>query len=240
MHTAAQLFGNPIERALDLAFEDNPKSVSRILKDTGADSLNVLVPPSAVAGVNQLKSAIANYDPLMDMPIEDMTMQKNPDKTEHYNSFTSEVAKGLGNTFNQSPAKIDYMLKSLTGGTGRDILDITDNVLAKTGAVERPQKVDTILDILNPTRRYQYKDTSGLETSNELYEQQKRDSFDGNKDSDAVRLYSDMKALNKEIKGIRESTDMTSQEKKKAIADLREQQRLIGDEAISLGILKNR
>jgi hypothetical protein len=240
MHTAAQLFGNPVERMLDNVFDDNPKTISRILKDTGADSLNTLVPPSAMAGVSQIKNAIANYDPLMDMPIEDLSMQHNPNKAQHYNSFTSEVAKGLGNLTNQSPAKIDYILKGLTGGTGRDILDITDNTLAQTGLKKRPQKVDTTLDILNPVRRYQYKDTSGLETSNDLYNQQAADTFNGNKSSDAVRLYKDMKELNKQVKAVREDDKMSSSEKKQAISDLRKQQRSIGDEAIKLGILKNR
>jgi hypothetical protein len=236
MHTAAQLFGNPVERVLDTVFDDNPKTVARILKDTGADSLNALIPPSAVAGISSIKNAIANYDPLMDMPIEDLSMQHEPDKTKHFNSFTSELAKKLGGVTGQSPAKIDYLIKSLTGGTGRDVLDVSDNLLAKTGAVDRPQKVDTILDILNPVRRYEYKDTSGLETSKDLYDQQLRDG----KGSEAANFYADIKSISKEIKGIREDKEMSSEDKKKAIANLREQQRQIGDSAIKSGILKNR
>jgi Large polyvalent protein associated domain 38 len=238
MHTAAQLFGNPIERVLDTVMGDNPKTWDRILKDTGKDSLTALIPPTAVAGVSQLSSAIANYDPLMDMPIEDATMKNIPDKSERYNSFTSEVAKLIGKTDIASPAKIDYVLKALTGGTGRDVLDITDNTLASLG-VDRPSKVDSTLDILNPVRRYQAKDTAGLGTSNELYEQTQWDDYKG-EDSGAAALYDEMKSLNKEIKGIRESKDLKPKEKQELIAELREYQRAIGDEAIRSGVLKKR
>jgi hypothetical protein len=239
MHVGAQIFANPIERVLDRMYDEDPKSTSRIFKDTGKDLGRTLMVPNSVAGLQLIMDSMANYNRLMDMPIEDPIMQGTPDKTKRYNSFTSEVAKGLGKVSGQSPAKIDYLLKGLTAGTGRDALDLSDNILAKLG-VNRPEKVDTSWDILNPTQRYSLKDTNGLGTSSDLYEQQKLDEYNGEGDGDSARLYSEMKALNKEIKGIRESKDMTSKEKKEAIAALRGQQRVIGDEAIKLGILKNR
>jgi hypothetical protein len=247
LYVGAQLFANPIERILDHVTGEDPTTFAKFVKSTGTD-FTKLMPPTTIAGLSQLGAANANFDPLMDMPIEDAAMQRDPNNLNHYNSFTSEASKGFSKvvdkasfgTIKPSPAKVDYILKSLTGGSGRDLLDVADNTLAQTGLVKRPQKVDTTLDILNPSRRFVYKDTSAPGTTNRLYNQQKQDAFNGNKEADSVRLYKEMKDLNKQIKDIREDTSTSSAEKKQAISDLRKQQRSIGDEAIKLGILKNR
>jgi hypothetical protein len=233
MHVGAQIFANPVERVLDQVYKQNPKSVKQLLKDTGKDVGTVLTPPNSVAGLQLIMDSMANYNRLMDMPIEDYTMQNTPDKTKRYNSFTSEVAKGIGKTTGQSPAKVDYVLKGLTAGTGRDVLDLTDNAIAKVKPGSRPSKIDTSLDIINPVRRYEYKDTSGTGTYNRLYEEQKV--------NDAAKpYYEDMKALNKQIKKIRESKSLSSSDKKKQIAALRNEQRKVGSDAIEAGILQNR
>lgn len=233
MHVGAQIFANPVERILDKLTNDNPKAWSRIAKDTGKDLGTVLTPPYSVAGLQLLTDSMANYNRLMDMPIEDMTMQRTPDKTKRYNAFTSELAKGIGKKTGQSPAKVDYVLKGLTAGTGRDVLDLTDNAIAKMKPGSRPSKVDTSLDIINPVRRYQYKDTAGTGTYDKLYQAQQVDDA-------AKPYYEDFKALNKKIRKIRESKSLSSADKKKQIAALRDEQRKVGDEAIKSGILKNR
>ena len=93
--------------------------------------------------------------------------------------------------------------------------------------------MDTSLDIINPVRRYQYKDTAGTGTYDKLYQEQQV--------NDAAKpYYEDFKALNKEIRKIRESKSLSSADKKKQIATLRDQQRKVGDDAIKAGILRNR
>ena len=37
MHVGAQLFANPVERVLDQVFKQDPKTIPRLLKDTGSD-----------------------------------------------------------------------------------------------------------------------------------------------------------------------------------------------------------
>lgn len=261
LYVGAQLFANPIERVLDHITKEDPTTFKRFVRETGND-FGRLMPPTTIAGLSQLTAANANYDPMMDMAIEDATMKKNPNKLEHFNSFTSEAAKGLSKltdkaTFGAvtpSPAKLDYVMKSLTGGAGRDLLDITDNVLAKTGVVDRPQKVDTILDTLNPVRRYEYKDTAGSGLIDRLLYNDKNAYKDneyaraqyrketGKKTAPKTPIndfYDTNKEISSAIKVIREDKKMSSAEKKKAISELRGYQRQIGDEALKMGILQD-
>jgi DNA-binding transcriptional regulator YiaG len=86
----------------------------------------------------------------------------------------------------------------------------------------------------------QYKNTDSLETYNRLYQQQQIDKENGNKTSQATELYNQMKALNKQIKAIREDTKLSSQDKKDQISALRAEQRKVGDQAIRSGVIRNR
>jgi hypothetical protein len=254
MHLGAQLFANPVERVLDQVFQQNPQSTGKILKDTGKDTLiNGLMPPSAIAGVQLISDMTANYNRMLDMPIESTKMQKNPDQTQHFDSYTSEVAKvlgqhGLTQVTGQSPAKIDYLLKGLTAGTGRDVLDTIDNLVAMTG--NRPAKTQPIADILNPTNRYKLDNSAGLGTYNRLADLSKQNEWDRAKLRAATgqaklpknqinKINDAFNELNKQIAGIRESTKFSASEKKQKISALRDQQRKIGDMLINSGMLKN-
>jgi hypothetical protein len=184
----------------------------------------------------------------MNMPIEDAAMQKNPYKEENFNSYTSEVAKTIGKYTKKSPAKIDYILKGLTAGTGRDVLDLSDNVLAKLG-VDRPKKTDTNWDILNPTRRYNLRDDASLGTGTRLRKawevvEHDRSAYrkeTGERTAPKTRvneMYDANRDMNKAIKGIREDKKLSSSQKKKMIAEIRALQRQLGDDALKEGILK--
>jgi hypothetical protein len=249
MHLGAQLFANPLERVLDQVFNQNPQSAGKILKDTGKDVVvNGFMPPSAIAGVQLVSDMTANYNRMLDMPIEDKNMSANPDKTQHFNSYTSEVAKLMGNMSGQSPAKIDYLLKGLTAGTGRDVLDTIDNLAAMNG--NRPAKTQTIADIIKPWKNYTLDNSAGLGTYDRLSKLSKQNEWDRKQlraalgesklpKNDINKIDDAYKELNKAIAGIREATGMTAGEKKQKISELRDQQRKIGDMLIKSGMLRN-
>lgn len=224
----AQVFANPVERALDYIYDETLKTAPELAKDTMKDMLNVLIPPMGVVGLTSLLEWQANHDFFTGMPIEDREMQAKMDKTERYNSFTSELAKNIGKGTGQSPAKIDHLIKGLTGGVGRDVLDITDNFLSSDGS--RPSKTRTLTDILNPLRAFEHNETSSSGIYDFLYDQQLKDKEAGFKGTDAQTAYKEMQEINKEIKEIRESTSLSAKEKKEKIARLRDSQRKIGSD----------
>jgi hypothetical protein len=84
MHIGAQIFANPVERILDNVTGQNPKTWQRMLKDSGSDLASTLVPPYSVAGVQLIMDSMANYNRLMDMPIESTSepQMKLSDKTK--------------------------------------------------------------------------------------------------------------------------------------------------------------
>lgn len=236
-HLVAQLFANPVERVLDKIYDDSGKSAEEIAKDSFMDTGKMLVPPSSIALVSQITGAVSNYDWFMDMPIEDSTMEREPDKTKRYNMYTSEVAKKVGEITGQSPAKIDYVLKGLTGGTGRDALDTMDNLLAKGGDGDRPTKINSIDEILNPIKGYKYDATGSSGMYDRIYKAQQKDKADGKKTSPAIKYYEEMREVQKEIKATREDMKLSSEQKRSKITRLRDEQRRIGDRALKSGVL---
>lgn len=234
-HLVAQLFANPLERALDKMFDNKDKTVKTIAKETVKDLFKNLAPPMGIAGASELIEAVTNYDLFTETPIEDAAMQrKRPE--ERYNVYTSELAKMIGDATGGSPARIDHVIKGLTGGVGRDALDLMDNIVAETG--DRPAKVNSIDEILNPLMGFQYDDTAASGRFNDLYNIQQQETWDGLEDTPAQGLYEEFREINKEIKSVREDKSLSSKEKRKQISQLRKIQRELGDQAINQGLIR--
>ena len=235
-----QAFANPIERALDKVYVDTDKPSGQITKEAGLDVFQTLMPPTTLIGFTSAYEVMANKDFFTGMPIEDMAMQNQEDKTERYNAYTSEVAKKAGDATKQSPAMLDHLLKKHTGTLGRQGLDVLDNVLAKDGS--RPAKVNTSARIANPFSRFLHNETSASGLYNEIYKQSEKDDKawrEANPDklrmpkkdrpkTKAQKAYEQMKELNDEIKDIRESTEYTAKQKQDMIGKLRDKQKRIG------------
>lgn len=241
-HLLAQIFANPIERVLDEITVGSNKEVADHVKETIKDFSQSLAPPMGMAGVREIIEAYTNYDFLMDMPIEDSKMQKEPDKSKRYNAYTSEVAKEAFNTplgdllsltGINSPAKFDHVLKGLTGGLGRDVLDTIDNLIYELGG-DRPSKTQTTGQILNPLTRFLHDETRSPEGITQLYDlaQQNPD----NEDIKAINKYN--QEISKLIREIREDTSLEPQEKRDSIAVLRQTQRDISDLMREMGLIK--
>ena len=240
-HIIAQIFANPIERILDGIFMDGQagiKNPDKFAKETISDLASSLTPPMGLAGVTELVEAMANKDFYMDMPIEDQAMQQLPPE-ERYNVFTSELAKELGQITGLSPARIDHVIKGLTGGLGRDILDTIDNILAEYGIVDRPAKYRTTAEILNPLEGFIFDDTTSSGITSQLYDIMLRQG-DELEDDDFLKIADELnRELNKMVREIREDTEMSSAEKNQAISEIRAIQRELGDILLQEGYLTN-
>ena len=240
-HVVAQVFANPVERALDYMLESQDKNVSENIQDTLKDLFTSLAPPSGIPVYTQLIETLTNHQLFLDRPIEDMEMErKNPE--DRYNYYTSEMAKKLGKKSTTSEAfstaDIDHLLKGTTGGVGRDTLDVWDNLVSKTGS--RPSKVKSIGRILNPLDQFKYDSTGSTEIYNRLYAKKTAEERAGVKESAAMDYYEQMHDLNKEIKEIREDTKMSSKEKEKKVTEIRNRQRSIGQEVLDEDVLKKK
>src|SRR6185312_1002900 len=242
-----QIFGNSVERTLDKALGNSKKSNAEILKETGLDLFSVLSVPYDVAGLMSAFEVMANYDMFTQMPIESAAMQNEEDVTQRYDAYTSEIAKMVGK-IGVSPAKVDHILKDMTGTMGRDGLDILDNLLSEVSE-DVPAKVNPIQDILDPTKRFKHRDTQASGLYEDIRKQKLQDDKDQRKELDwlksmgiksttkietpAQEIFKEWTDLNAEIKAIRESKEIPSKEKQKQIARLRDVQRRLGTKFIT-------
>src|SRR5690625_19086 len=105
-----QVFSNPIERMLDHMYGPENKDAKQVLKETGDDFAQALVPPTAMAGISTIMELMNNQDSFLGMPIVTDEMQDLP-KPEQFDEYTSEAAKLLGKWMGLSPAQVDHVLK---------------------------------------------------------------------------------------------------------------------------------
>ncbi|TMP48731.1 LPD38 domain-containing protein [Pseudoalteromonas sp. S1688] len=70
---------------------------------------------------------LVNKSFFKDAPIEGMA-DENKQAEDRYNTYTSEVAKGIGSTFGVSPKKVEHLIKGYTGTIGGYVLGASDIV----------------------------------------------------------------------------------------------------------------
>lgn len=219
-----QIFANPVERHFSSELEGSKRTAGEFLKETGLDMFSTFAPPVTITLLTEGWEQVANQDFFTGMPIESSEMQKQENKADRHDSYTSEISKILGSLTGQSPARIDHALKKTTGTLGRDALDITDRIIGDT------PKVTPVTQTLDPFKRFKHDDTSSSGVYSQVYEQKRKDDNAGRTGTYAQKMYEQMQPINKEIQAIREDTKMTTSEKNEKIAKLRDKQRALGSE----------
>ena len=133
-----QMYGTPVERALDYAFAKDPKAVGRWAKQFMVSNIpnpaeiNLII-PATENFVNRSffrKTALESYS------------QQRLEKRLRYHESTSEVAKFLGAKLNVSPIKIDNLVRGHFSSLGKYGLDLTDKLMitARLADVPPPPK----------------------------------------------------------------------------------------------------
>lgn len=240
-----QIFGNSVERTLDKVFEKSDKSAGKLMQEQLTDMVSVLSVPYDVAGLMTGLEVMANKDFFTDMPIESQAMQREEDKTQRYDAYTSEAAKGLGKLTKQSPAQIDHILKKTLGTMGRDALDASDNILSSL-IDDVPAKLNETKDILDPFKRFKHRDTQSSGVYEDLRKQALRDDKEWAKHRDMLKdmgiksptkqetpaqvMKAEWDEINKEIREITNDTKMSAKEKKRLVTALRNKQRRLGSQ----------
>lgn len=251
-----QIFANPVERALDQVFGGEHKTSDKLMKETIEDFKTALTPPTAIAGITTISQIARNQDDFLGIPIENEDMQKK-DRSERFDARTSELAKVMGKMMGLSPAKLDFFIKGTTGGLGRDVLDLGDN-LAKEAGVDRPAKTRTNAEILNPFDQFQYDDMGSSRYAEELYQADQKEATrksdiradfkartgvsmpsDDRGRSEVGQYYDLFRDINREISNVREDKVMSPAEKRDTIASLRDEQRDLGVRLTDQGVLAN-
>jgi hypothetical protein len=103
-------FANGTEEVIRRIEKDNPKAISDFAEENLInDAFPQLFSPALIA-----IGAMANYDFHTGAPIVSKYLE-NPNKSEEYDAYTSKFARVLGDTFNLSPKKIDYVVKGYLG-----------------------------------------------------------------------------------------------------------------------------
>ena len=129
------------EMALDYAHQKDPESLraglSALLSTASEGSLPV---PTALAGSLEASHGPQGWDPFRNRPVVGYDIAPPMPKPEQFNEYTSSAAIGLERALpgEQSPAKLDYVMRSMTGGMGREALDLTTRLAKKTGLDKRP------------------------------------------------------------------------------------------------------
>ena len=162
-----------------------------------------------------------------------------PDYMQYYD-YNSQLAIWLGKIFNYSPAKIDNLISGYFGGLGTSVTNVIDWLSGKLGfSVEEPnmglednaigkrfvvnvnENSQSVDDVYTRQEELTKKQNGGTITEEETQELEKI--------KDAV---SNMAALNKQIKAIKQDANMSGDEKAEKIRPLQEQKTDVARQAL--------
>lgn len=250
-----QMFMNPVERALDdyynavLKEESVPDHVKQGLISTAKS----FIPPYEFAGATTLYELKQNRSLFSGQDIESQFDRDAGVPKQHIEAYDQSWLTGVvSDLINKmsfssdsegivSPAQVDYFIKDLTGTTGKQTLGIMDSLITET-APSKPLSDS----LLKPVKQFEADPTRASGVYAELQKLAKKEKRDNNsmtgmseEEKNAERASrplqnyeSAFKDINKEIQAVRSSKSLTSQEKKKAITELRKQQDSLGTQAI--------
>lgn len=241
-HFIGQMFANPVEHVLNQMTGSNVKSGGEEMKQYLKEVGGILTPPNSVAGLNTLLELGANRDFFTGYDIES-SFDKYLPKSERYNEYTSEVAKGLGQLplVDQvaSPAQIDHVIKKTTGSLGGQALDVAD--IASNAAFDTPAKPRTLDDVFGKSaKQFSFNELNSIGTMEDANRAKAREQSGASKEEkkelrkteSATSYQKQLDDIRKEIKDIQKDPDMTATDKKEYIKQLREEQRAIGSDFI--------
>lgn len=138
------VFGTIPERILEWIDKKNPDALKTILTTVGSDfGLGSLIPTATLPLIENT----TNYKFFTGRPIVGQSIEGLPEEMQSY-PYTSETAKVLGEWTKQSPAKIENIFYSYTGGLGRYAVSVADQII-KIGGLSSPPPLpeQTLADI---------------------------------------------------------------------------------------------
>ncbi len=139
-----QIFGTGAESVLDQMFTDDPEAMKRWAEGVQEQAVSTALPMWA-----QIPSDLrANEEAFFQSPI---VPRGKEGLSPHLQSGprTTEIAKALGDRFNVSPARLEFVYRSITGSLGRRLLlgadDIVQDVLGDESSAKPKELADNPL-----------------------------------------------------------------------------------------------
>jgi len=130
------LFGSLPEAACESLYRNDPKH----FKEGAAESIRSFMPPiapTAIKGPIEVAFGPGGWDWFRQRPIVSEALRRLEPQDQFY-QYTTETAKALGRLLNVSPAKIEHLLRSYTGGMPVAGIRSAETVLRKAGVL--PEK----------------------------------------------------------------------------------------------------
>jgi hypothetical protein len=179
------IFGSAFERSFDAFFTDNPEA----FKDFEETIIPMLVPDVMPTAAVAIHDHIANKSLFTGSPIVPMQMEKlSPElQVVEHTSETAQVVSHLlskiglerGDKFEDllSPIILDHYVRAWTGNLGKTLVQVTDEALKATGAVQpkiKPTK--TLADIPGVRAFIVRHPTAGTKSMQDFFELHERNS----------------------------------------------------------------
>jgi hypothetical protein len=160
------IFGTVPEHILTWLDKNDPEALTSAAKTLMEASAPGYIP----TGLQPIIENIANYSFFRQRPIVSEGKQALP-KELQADRYTSETAKEVGKLIKQSPAKIENLFVSYTGGLGKYALDASDKLLKTLGVVSPPSEPAKTLSDRPFIRAFVAREPigSGSESVNKFY-----------------------------------------------------------------------
>jgi len=127
-------FGTMVEGSIDSSYQKDPKPVmeaaEQTIKGFVPSAEDILPPTIKVPG-----ETWANWDLFRDRPIVSHGLERLSPR-DQYDPSTTELAKGIGDIFNISPAKIDHVISGFTANMGNEALRGAEDAAGWVGIID--------------------------------------------------------------------------------------------------------
>lgn len=216
--------------------------------------LSSLVPGDIPAGIKPMIELMTNYSFYSGKAIESEREQALI-PAERYRAGTTEVSKAIGGLFGISPIKLDYMIRGYTGGLGVAITSIANPVLAadeKVAPEMRASDTPVVGGLFQPKDaqgviNYAYDLVSGIEQKQRtmktmqergrpedvkaFIEEHRQDLKLADTAGSFKRFMGELAKLERNV---RERTDMTPQQKREKLDEIRQRRIKTAQRMVSL------
>ncbi len=140
------IFATVPERILDYAYRRDPEALMESLKGVVSTyGPGSLLPLTTLA--RPLIENVADYSFFRDRPVNPEQYTNIPEEMQ-FTDRTSSVAVGAGRLTGRSPAKIENVIRSWTGGLGGAVLAGSSRAARNIGLDDRPAPVDERLPVV--------------------------------------------------------------------------------------------
>ncbi|OHR74013.1 hypothetical protein HMPREF3291_05350 [Bacillus sp. HMSC76G11] len=230
----AFMFSNPLERAFDFVAKNDKEAFDGFMKQ----AFSAMAVPTMLTGVAPIVEGMANYSFFRQGPIIPQR-EENLNYPDQYDINTTETGKFIGSQINKvtggkgafrnfgSPRVIDNTIQGFTGGLGTYATSSIDWFLNETNAIDKPEKPAKGIDQLPVAKAFLVNQNTSGKSLEKLYNlkekltdargsaKQNGQVFkDEQKYNVANRLTKGLAGLNKQIRTVENSPELSGEEKK--------------------------